>query len=81
MSDELLVENLAQQHQRAIDNEQRRWVEAIIGQTVDKAARAVHAERGDALLVWIDPNGELQARRISREQSTIREYVPKFLQR
>lgn len=69
------------QVERERDNMQRRWVESVMQKTVEKATREVHAQRGEALLVWIDPTGELRAQRISRERSLIREFIPPFLER
>lgn len=65
---------------RAEDNRQRRWVESIRGKSVAQVASDVGA-LGNALLVWVDANGELRAQRIAREASTIREYVPAYLSR
>lgn len=70
------------QVERERDNMQRRWVESVKGKSAEKAATDLHSEgRGEALLVWIDTNGEFRAQRISREASTLREFVPSYLQR
>lgn len=79
MTDEQAV--LAQAAREA-DNIQRRWVESVKDKTVDAAAREVHAEqRGEALLVWIDTNGELRMQRICRATSLVRPYIPDYLTR
>lgn len=69
------------QLERELDNMQRRWVQAVKNQSCEKAARDVHAQRGEALMLWIDHNGEMQARRICPETSTIRDFVPDYLRR
>lgn len=63
------------------DNRQRRWVESIIHKPCGDAAAAVAARNGEALLLWVDPNGEFRAQRIRRDESVIREFVPDYLQR
>ena len=70
------------QVERERDNMQRRWVESVKQKTVGKAAHDLQSEgRGEALLVWIDTNGELRAQRISRERSILREFLPEYLTR
>jgi hypothetical protein len=68
------------QWERAAENAHREWVESLRQRACDKAA-ADAACTGSALLLWTDQNGKLQARRISREDSQFREYVPDFLRR
>lgn len=64
------------------DRQQRhsRWLSGLKDKSVHKAAEDVNA-LGNALLIWIDANGELRAQRISREHSIIREFVPSYLRR
>lgn len=81
MSDELLDPAARAQAARDEDNRQRRWVESIIHKPCGEAARIVSAVRGDALLLWVDTNGELRAQRIQRDASVIRDFVPDFIKR
>lgn len=80
-TDDLTLVVPAAIERREADRRMLAWVRSIIHKPCIEAARLAGAHRGDALLLWIDANGELQARKISREQSTLREFVPEFLQR
>jgi hypothetical protein len=64
------------------DRQQRHahWIRGLKDKSCQKAAEDVGA-LGNALLIWIDPNGELRAQRISREHSVVREFVPAYLRR
>lgn len=64
------------------DRERRHdaWQKGLRDKSCQKAAEDVGA-LGNALLIWIDGNGEMRARRISREDSIIREFVPAYLRR
>lgn len=81
MSTEELSAAERAQAEREADNRLRRWVESIIHKPCGEAARQVAALRGDALLLWVDANGELRAQRIQRGASVIREYVPNYIKR
>lgn len=70
-----------EQFARDEDNRQRRWVEGIMHKPCGEAARAVASRRGDALLLWVDANGEVRAQRIQRDASVLREHVPDFINR
>lgn len=56
------------------------WRRGLRDKSCQKAAEDV-AALGNALLIWVDSNGELRAQRISREHSVIREFVPAYLRR
>lgn len=71
---------IAAAHERLEKHRRQEWLSALANKTVDKATRET-SSRGNALLTWIDGNGVLCARRISLEESTIREHVPGFLRR
>lgn len=76
-----LTPEMRAQFQRDEDNRQRRWVESIVHKPCAEAARLAAARQGDALLLWVDANGEFRAQRIQRETNTFREFVPAYLQR
>lgn len=64
------------------DRERRHegWLRSLREKKVFEAAQQVSA-LGNALVLWVDVNGELQARRISREASVLREFVPGWMRR
>ena len=65
---------------RAADNETRRYIERVMHRSCIEAAKAT-ALSGDALLIWMDGNGEFQARRINREASVLRDWTPPYIAR
>lgn len=70
----------AAQWEREREQRHVHWLRGLRDKSVQKAAEDVGA-LGNALLIWVDANGELRAQRISREHSVIREFVPAYLRR
>lgn len=77
---QLIDPAIAAQFERHRARRHDAWVRSFEHRPVKKVAEGV-AQRGDALLIWIDSNGELRARRVSREDSFYREFVPEYLRR
>jgi hypothetical protein len=78
---DLVSAEVRAQWQRAEENAHREWIESLRMRACDKAARDANLVNGAALLLWIEPDGSLNARRIDRSESLVREFVADFLRR
>ncbi len=66
--------------ERSSEEREKEWVARLKTISCAKAANEVRA-RDLALLIWVDVNGEMRARRISLDHSKVSDFIPGFLER
>lgn len=77
---EFVTPELLASWERDNANRHQKWVQRIKHTECLKAAQDV-AALGNMLLLWIDANGELRARRVSKIDGVVREFLPDYARR